>query len=325
MKILIVLAMTVLLSVPITAGKLTPQEINQVKGAEKLARMKRCEDALSVLRPYAEKHPDNFIVIQALKNAYLCEGRSDEALQLLLDALPYALSGGQKFDLLIEIGSLYLKKGLKDSADLRLREGIGLMPEAPPVFERVAKEYMFNGYYSDAVAMFYEGREILGDRKLYASSLGDVHEIMRNYGDAAREYFQMLEADSSRYNYVSNRMTRLIGLDAEEEFLTGLQESLRKLTEKYPRNAHAHRFYGEFLISAGRLDDAFERFALVDNLGSGKGRNMHRFCVLAAENGDYQMVEKGSEYLSSHYPDSPPVNPHSLCSGEFVLQRRPLR
>jgi TolA-binding protein len=174
--------------------------------------------------------------------------------------------------------------------------------------------YAGNGYYTDAVRLLQEGRKKFGNPVLFAKQLGQLFGVMRNYGDAAREYFELLAHDTTSEVFVTGRMNELIRLDSDEGFETGLKDALTQIAKENPKNSDAHRFFGDLLMSQGKLDEAFQRFRLVDSLSNSDGKNILYFAALARDNGNHGVVEKACDYLIKRYPRS-----QFLIASRFVL------
>ncbi|MCX6831814.1 MAG: tetratricopeptide repeat protein [candidate division Zixibacteria bacterium] len=182
---------------------------------------------------------------------------------------------------------------------------MALAPNNPQTYEQASNIYTGNGYYADAVKLLQDGRKKFGSPVLFAIQLGQLYEILRNYGDAAREYFELLANDTTSEVFVTGKMSELIRLDSDEGFETGLKDALTEIAKQNPKNSDAHRFFGDLLMSQGKLDEAFQRFRLVDSLSNGEGKNILYFAAVARDNGNHGVVEKACDYLITRYPQSP--------------------
>lgn len=290
-------------------------EINDLlKAADELTRNGKCDDAFRLLNSASAREPNNPLIAVARLRAHICDG-DYEAAHSLVDQLIESEGApeGQQV-LLKEKAQIYLKQGLKDSAEAIYQRAIGLNPRRPNSYHEVARSYMMNGYYNDAVRVYQQGRKRLGDERMFATDIGRLYEVMRDYGDAAREYFRLIAGDTAQAKLVNSRMSNLIRVATDEEFETGLNDALAELTERYPDNIFAHKFYGDYLLAVNRFDEAFARYRLLDSLSNGQGSNLVAFCKLTADQGNYEMVEKACEYLKRMYPDSP-----SIISADFIL------
>lgn len=295
-----------LLAMPASTSAQTQMELGRLSTGEALTYSGKCEDAVKLLRPLYEKYPTNSRIINSLKNAYVCAKQADSAIAILERQVDITVIPLQKQDLYLEIAGIRLRQGEKESAERLLSRALQIAPEEMRTFEKIANTYMSGGYYSDAVRFLQQTRESRNDPYLFNRKLAQLFEIMRNYGDAASEYYRLALVDSSQARYVEGRINHLIRLDADEEFDTGLGESLGQLVTEYPDEVLALRVYGTYLVAQGRLEEAYERFITVDSLGSGDGADLLRFAEMARDRGNHELVEKACTRIEL-LPQSPYV------------------
>lgn len=288
---------TLVLAVSFSAMAQSQLEMGQLATAESYVFSGRCDRAIVILRPLYERYPGNIRILSTLRNAYQCDRQTDSALALIEREVAMSVSPRQKVQLLLESAGIHLREGRKEKAEPLIVEALSHSQAEPRIYEQVADTYMQGGYYSDAINFLKDSRTQLGDSGLFHERLAQLYEILRNYGDAAREYFAMQVADTSRELFALGKINGLVKLDAEEDFDTGLPKALAEMVQKHPHSALANKVYAFYLVSQGKLDDAFARYLLLDSLDRNSGRNLLEFARLARNEGLHTLVEKACTEL----------------------------
>lgn len=291
----------------------TAIDMQRVKNAETMTFAGRCVEAIVQVRDLYYKYPRNEQIATALKNAYICSKDYDSALAVLQRLVVNSGEQFQKVSFQLDVAGIYFRQGNLAEGKKQVDLAIGWLPYDVSSYERAADAFMMNGYYADAVKFLQESRGKLNQPTVFSRKLAQLYEIMRSYGEAAREYFVMVQGDSAQEVYVTGRISNLIKLDAQEEFDTGLGKVLADIVKANPTRKEAHRFYGDYLIAQGEYDKALGRFRLVDSLENGLGKNLLYFARSARDNGAYEMVEKACTQIAAQ-PNSP-----FLIQSRFIL------
>ncbi|MCK4858158.1 MAG: tetratricopeptide repeat protein [candidate division Zixibacteria bacterium] len=316
----LILLIAGLLSIQLLA--ITHRQVEQIKEAEQLSAQGKCKQAFHILTKLDTLEPGNVQVRFALLNAYVCAKDFAAALEIINGLIDQETNPARHLALLIEKGRILLRQGEKEAAEMSFRAAMKLERKTPESYRKVANAFVSAGYYTDAARLYLEGREELNNPTLFAAELGHLYEVMRNYGEAVREYFLLLVADSTQVRYVGDRISALNARVVEERFDTGLETALTGLIKDFPQNKYAHKYYADFLVSAGRLEEAFQRYLLVDNLEQGDGVEILYFCKLAGEHGDYRLVKQARDYLIDNHPRSPGVSAAAFILGETYFANR---
>lgn len=293
---------------------ITPRQQVDLQTARQLIIAGECDAALKKLDLIAAQNPNESQVLLLLKDAYICTQQYDKAQQILDDLIKSATQPAIKAEYVVANAELQLKQSNKPAGDSIMQRAIAIAPQDSRVYQYVAQAYMTSGYYNDAVTTYLTGRKNLKDDYWFARELGRLYEIMRSYGDAAREYFRAVEGDTTQAAYVVGRMNSMISEHASEDYDTGLDAELQELAKKHPTNKYAHKFYADFLLSAGRYQDALRQYILTDSLGYANGAELVHFCSMAGEAGDAEAVLQARNELKRRYPDSP-----HLTNAGFIL------
>lgn len=277
----------------------TQLDMQRVRNAETMTYAGRCVEAITAVRDLYEQYPRNEQIATALKNAYVCSKDYDSALAVLQRLVDNSREEFQKVTFQLDIAGIYFRQGNLAEGRKQVDLAISLLPYDVSSYERAADAYMMNGYYADAVKFLQESRVKLNQPTIFSRKLAQLYEIMRSYGEAAREYFVMIQADTTQEIYVTGRMSNLIKLDAGEEYDTGLEKTLAEIVKANPNRVEAHRFYGDYLIAQGQYEKALDRFRLVDSLENGSGKNLLYFARVARDNGAYAMVDKACNQIAA--------------------------
>lgn len=298
----------------------TQLELQIIRNAETMTYAGRCVEAINSLRALYQKYPGSDRVALALKNAFVCSKDYDSAKAVLQQQIQRVVDPVQKASYQIEMAGIEIKTGDLEGGKKMIQDAVKLAPYDGPLYENAADVFMSNGYYTDAIKFLEESREKANQPSAFARKLAQLYEIIRNYGDAAREYFTMSQADSASEVYVIGRISNLIKLDAQEEFDTGLKKALSELIRSNPRSLSAQRYYGDYLVAQGNYKEALERFRMVDSLENGKGRNLLYFARTAQANGAHDMVEKACSQIVA-IPDSPIAVQAKFMMAESQMQQ----
>ncbi len=321
MKKLSILLSLLLFFGEIAAG-ITPQQQVDLHGARELITQGQCLAAISRLDRLILAAPAEPQFKLALKDAYICAEDYEKAGQLLEEMIAAAAHPLVKAEYMIAAADLVLKQGDKPQADSMLAAAIATTPAQPNVYQFVAQTYMRNGYYNDAAATYLQARSYLKDDYWYARELGRLYEIMRDYGDAAREYFRAVEGDTLQARYVVGRVASMINAHTGEDFDTGLGVELENIAREYPDNSYAHKFYADFLIANGRHAEALRHYILTDSLAADNGAQIVHFCRIAGEAGEAQAVFEARAELRLRYPESPHLTNAAFILGNVLYENR---
>ncbi len=309
---LLAIAASLLFALTTASYAQTELEMQRAKNAETMIFAGRCTEAVAQLRPLYERYPNDERITTALKNAYVCTKDYDSALVILQRRLSAGLPF-QKSGIQLDIAGIYLRQGNLAEGRKQIDFAIDLMPNDAQTFENAADILMANGYYADAVKFLQESRVKINQPQQFARKLAQLYEVMRNYGDAVREYFVMVQIDTTQDIYVTGRVANLIKLDAQEEYDTGLEKALADIVKNHPGHKAAQRYYGDYLVAQGEYDKALERFRMVDSLENGLGKNLLYFARIARDNGAFEMVDKACTQIAA-LPKTP-----LLVQSQFVL------
>jgi tetratricopeptide (TPR) repeat protein len=301
----LLVATVIALTTPSTLLAQLAPEMQRLKSAEMMVAVGRCAEAIPTLRELSVLYPQNAQVKAALKNAFICNKDFDSALVLLDRLVRQTGEPTIRFGYYLDITGIYLRQGDTKKAEQQLQVALASNPNNQQIYEQAANMYLSNGYYADAVRVLLDGRKKFGNPLLYGRNLGQVYEVMRNYGDAVHEYFQLLANDTTAELLVTGNISRLIKLDSDDDFDTGLKVALADIVKQNPRSKYAQRYFGDLLVSQGKLEEAFQRFRTVDSLEAGNGKEILYFAKIAHDNGDQTMVEKACSFLITRYPQSP--------------------
>ncbi|MFH2054897.1 MAG: tetratricopeptide repeat protein [bacterium] len=299
---------------------LTAKQQVDLRGVQELILQGECDAAFTKLAMLRQQAPTAAEIKLALRDVFVCKQQYDSA-QIILDELIATASQPLiKAEYIVATADLHLKQGDKLAGDSIMQSAIAIAPTNDKVYQLVAQTYMTDGYYNDAVATYLEARRALNDDFWFARELGRLYEVMRDYGDAAREYFRAVVGDTLQARYVVDRVASMVAEHAAEDFDTGLGEELRKIAEEYPGNNYAQKFYADFLMTEGRHQEALRCFIVSDSLGKEEGSQLVHFCLVASEAGDAQAVALARQELRKRYPDSPHISNAGFILGGALFE-----
>ncbi len=296
--------LAVALMASVVAAAPPPQPVNEnlIRSGEQMLYAGRCADAINVLREQYDANPDNDRITVSLKNAYICNKDFDSARVLLERFWARSKDPGQRTALKLEIAGLQFRLGLEDEGRRQLAQVVAADRENLRTYEMAADVLMTNGFYGDAVKFLQESRTNLRQPRAFSRKLAQLYEVLRNYGDAAREYLGEIQADSTQEVFISGRMANLIRLDVQEDYDTGLGKALAEMARLSASSPDAQRFYGDYLVAQGQLEPAFQRFRAADSLANAQGRLLLHFARAARDRGDEAMIHRACAAIPSASP-----------------------
>jgi len=201
MRAIAVVCLLTLLLLPLSVWALTPQQAKLIKVAEGLIRKGECQKAHEILAKLQIENPADAEIQLATKDAYLCAGDFASARKIVEEQIVLEKSSTRRSIYVAELARIYLKSGDKKQADKNLMSVIELNPTKRSSYDLVAQTYMSGGFYNEAVKSYILGREKLRMPAEFATNLARLYEIMRRYGEAAREYFNLIIVDSTKAQY----------------------------------------------------------------------------------------------------------------------------
>lgn len=315
------LVVTILLFWGSAEAALTARQQVALRGVEELVMRGDCDAARSKLERLTDQAPPAVEFKLTLRDIFVCQQHFDSAQFILNELIQGTSQPLKRAEYVVAAADLELKQADKPAGDSIIQSALALAPTNSQVYQFAANTYMTNGYYNDAVSTYLAARETLGDEYWFARELGRLYEVMRDYGDAAREYFQAVKGDTLQARYVVGRISSMIAEHAAEEFETGLGEELYQIAVDNSDNNYAQKFYADFLMAEGRYDEALGYFIRSDSLAAGNGGDIVHFCRIAGEAGDADAVTRARDELRQRYPNSPHIPNAGFILGGTLFDR----
>ena len=288
---LILFTVFILLLVFTTAQALPPNLQKTLQRAKSYSANGDHQAALDLLRPIIENYHTDIQLLQAVYGIYVDMKDYDNALKYLQQIQKVAPQYG---DVYVDMGEIYLKKDMMDSARLAFDKYLKFRNFNKNNYPRVAQAYMKNGFYQNAIDVYLGGREQLNDSTAFTLELGQLYQRTRDSYHAAHEYFTYMVSDTMNYRTGSAQMQYLIN---NCDDFAPLLKAFGEIIAANPDNYLGFLNYAQIYVRQGELDSAFTYYRIADSKSKAPGRYMLDYIRACLEINEYERAVRACQYI----------------------------
>ncbi|MBD3167898.1 MAG: tetratricopeptide repeat protein [candidate division Zixibacteria bacterium] len=283
---------------------------SETRYANDLIRKGRFDEAISFLLEVYQvrKHTNHKrtvdLLVEAFKNSKQYDMLKDFAEEYHND-FPDSLEG-----YLVKAKSYFLTDN-DDQAREVLTDALEKLPDDKTKYIHIAREYMTNGIMQEAIDVYKEGRNRLGDPFEFSREIAGLYEALGRYSEAASEY--LLQSINNR-GFTSFAISRIKVLFDNADEPEDILKALEKVAKKYPDDTEKLRVLSEACREAGRFDESLDYFIAYDQATEKQGHQLLSFLTDCLADRQYDLALKGSEYITGKYEPSDVI----YWRGQFV-------
>lgn len=288
----------VLLSFVFIASNLysqTQDDWNKFRLAQSYESLGNYDKAFELYRELYFQFPAQFQFYDAYYRMLTHLKRYDEAIDLLKIRVN---SNPNDFNTYAELAVLYDRKGIKDSVEYYIREGIRRDPKNPMSYKFIANVLIQNRMFDYANYVLEEGKSRISDNEMFIIDLININSILMNYSKACSEMIELLRKQPQHINFVQNKLAQIITNPV----------ALKTSIEIFEKNLDRKNFPIIKLLSWLYFQNkdykkAFNLTLEIEKLTNQNGYELLDFSNRAYQEGVIEEAVKGYEYLLKNYKD----------------------
>lgn len=223
-------------------------------------------DSISLWSSTIETSPSVAMPYNNLGDAYLDDGRIDEAIPYFKKAIEVAPDYARAH---VNLGTAYLYKGEIDLARDQFNEAVRIDPDLSPAHAHLAVIYRDAGQWEEAVEEFRASVDYIEDPVERQLVLGDI--LYRNgfIEEAFEEYVYIIDlrtTDGKLREELLGRSIQIAGGYMKEGRQEQAVSIMKRSIEIFPASVTLHEYLGQIYYFQGRFDLAIEEFGLAYQL-----------------------------------------------------------
>jgi predicted Zn-dependent protease len=195
----------------------------------------------------------------------------------------------------ITLGKIYTEQGHADKANSVYDDLLKKLPANPAVISSLATQF-YQAENSDyAIKILKQGRKQLHNDQLFAMELISLYRFKRDKGGLTDEYLNFLPANPIYINQAESTLATVYEGEADYDLL---RVALLKLIQKDPQQLVYSSLLTWQYLQQKQYDQALNQaLALNRRQNDNKGNDIYELCQTLAANEAYDTAIRGYEYL----------------------------
>ena len=282
--------------------------------AQQYLRAGETDRAIALLEDLYTASPSSPTYSQ-LMEAYAEAGRHDDAVAFVARRIE---AEGPRPMLLADHAAALHRAGRTDEAGAAWAAAVEAAPGAEMTYRVVASSLANAQHLEEAVGVYRQGRERLGDAALFQAEIAHLCGLAADYGCAADEYLALLAEQPGGLGVVQARLARLLGG-------SGAPEAFRAAIDRAIRRDPLHRPYRELsawvALEEGDFAAALDANRAIDRLEGEEGQSLFAFAREAVAGGAYDEAAEALDLILDGHADGP-LAPLALLGRARLAEER---
>ena len=177
-----------------------------------------------------------------------------------------------------------------------------------PMFYRVIADYAVERRaFEKAIELYEKGKEVSGDKILFAYDLIRLYSLTMQFDKAAREYCFILSSDPTQLQAVEIKVFENINRPG------ALDATLKVVEDCADKNIISFSYLLARLYAEKKsYGKAYETYLYIDEKQSSKGRDLYQFAQQMFTEKEYKLSSEVFEKITERYSDSPIISQAKL-------------
>lgn len=282
----------------------TQDDWNKFRLAQSYESIANYEKAFELYRELYFRYPTQFQFYDAYYRMLAQLKRYDEAIALLRDRLNI---NPNDYNLYGELAVLYDRKGIKDSVDYFIKQGINRDPKNLMSYKFIANILIQNRMFDYANKVLEEGKAKVSDNDIFIIDLININTILMNYQKACSEMIELLRKQPQQISFVQNKLAQIVSNPA------GLQTSIQVFEKNLDRkNLSIIKLLSWLYFQNRDFKKAFDLTLEIEKLTNANGYELLEFSNRAYQEGFTEEAVKGYEYIIKNYKEKKDLEAMSI-------------
>lgn len=282
----------------------TQDDWNKFRLAQSYESIANYEKAFELYRELYFRYPTQFQFYDAYYRMLTQLKRYDEAIALLRDRLNL---NPNDYNLYGELAVLYDRKGIKDSVDYFIKQGLNRDPKNLMSYKFIANILIQNRMFDYANKVLEEGKAKVSDNDIFIIDLININTILMNYQKACSEMIELLRKQPQQISFVQNKLAQIVSNPA------GLQTSIQVFEKNLDRkNLSILKLLSWLYFQNRDFKKAFDLTLEIEKLTNANGYELLEFSNRAYQEGFTEEAVKGYEYIIKNYKEKKDLEAMSI-------------
>ncbi len=282
----------------------TPDDFNKFRLAQSYEAIGNYDKAFELYKELYFRYPSQYQFYESYYRILFQLKRYDEAVVLLKNRLK---EQPKDFNLYGEIAVVYDRKGIKDSVEYFINQGINIDARNPVAYKFIANTLIQNRLFDKAIEILKLGKNRISDNDIFIIDLISLYSITLNYSDACYEMIELLKKQPQQISFVQSKLAQIISNPL------ALKTALEVFEKNYDRNSYPILKILSWLYFQNKdFKKAFDLTITIDKLVKSGGYEILDFANRALKEKFLIESIKAFEYLMDNYPDKPDLKAMSI-------------
>lgn len=284
----------------LATGLLTAQDVNfnnKLRLAQSYERSGQFEKAVEKYKELLSQQPFNRNILQSLNEIYLGLKQYDKSISLVSEELaksPHdiSLSG--------MLGSTYYVMGEESKAYSIWDNALEKNKNSAAGYRVIANAAITQRAFEKAAEVLKAGKENTSNPSLFQHDLAQIYNIQMKYGEATREYCELLKSDSNQINLVKQKIAGY--LESHGAF-----EKSIKIVEEFAEESGEPVYFdllSGLYIRMGEFEQAYKVIRELDTQKLNKSNLLYNFANNAMREGEFDIAARAFRDFVERNDDS---------------------
>lgn len=312
MRFLAIVSMQILLGFTALAGQAVPQpNFNQtilLRNARALEQQGKFKEAANLYLTLYRLAPQNITYYLGVRKNLL-EIKDYQALASFINEARQQNGQDVRFRFEVDDGDLLFKSGQEKEAIKKWSQIVQENSQNLTVYNLVTSAMIENRLFDEAVELYQQGRQRLGNPDLFIFELANLFAYRQEFKKSTTECLRYLKTNPDQYEFIDAKLAEFEQQEgASKQIADALLEELERENEL--RNP-LHYLLGSLYLRARNYEAALRHYELVELQNAAKapldrdGKQLFKFAGVAIRDGAFEIGRRAFNLIITKYDTSP--------------------
>ncbi|MCL4539645.1 MAG: tetratricopeptide repeat protein [Bacteroidetes bacterium] len=279
----------------------TADELNKFRIAEALEQAGEYEKALGFYEQLHKIAPGNFVYFDGLKRIYMYLKKYPEVEELIQDRLK---TEPNNVVLMCQLGDVFYKGGVSDSAMIEWNKAIQVNPKDPNVYRAVADVMVNNRLFDKAIEVYKKGEGITDSKAIFIKQIARLYFLNMNYSQSLREILELFRYEN-RPSAMAYIQSQLGSFSSSRDAVTQFTNEMEKEVKKNSDNVEYRQILAFLYMVQKDYSAAYDTYRWLDEHAGSHGDELLAFADQAYANGGYKPAAEAYREVVTVSKDGP--------------------
>jgi len=265
--------------------------------AQQYERSGDYRNALRIFERLYVRDPENFTYFDGFRRMLMQLREYDQAISMTEERLA---DTPNNVNLRSILGGMYYRAEDREKAFEVWEDTIEREPRNMVVYQKVATQMIENRLLDQAIEVYKQGRENVGQPHLFANDLAFLFASTMNYRGATREYLLLLEHTPQQLSFIQSRLSMYV---LRNEGLPQAIEVAEAAADRHRDKVQFQRLLAWLYREAKKFENAYEVYKELDRTQNAQGAELYSFAQTAFREREYDVAARAYQDILEQYPD----------------------